>query len=84
MATDEIRTVSAEVEAAVAALDAATEHLGYWRDHLLRIPAEADDAPVIVEQARRSAKIVLALVHEGQQHTEGAGRAHAVRLRSVS
>jgi hypothetical protein len=79
-----VRTVADEVADAIKALDAATREAERWREHLLRVPAESDDAPGIMLQARRSAQIVSALVTAAESHTRASAALQELRVRSVS
>lgn len=82
MSSDAFPTVADEVAAAVRNIDDLIAEARNWRDHILRIPAEADDAPGIVHQAKHSGRIVADLVHQAQDHTRRADQ--SVTLRSVS
>lgn len=82
MAVDVIRTVADETTDALRALDEAERAMATWRDHLLRIADEADEAPGILYQARRSAGITSALVAQAQQRTRAATQ--SATLRSIS
>jgi hypothetical protein len=78
MATDLIRTPADDAAAAVAALDRAFCEMRNWYSHLEQMAAHPEDRDAIAFQARRSARIVSALLEEAVDH------ASCGQLRSVS
>lgn len=80
MGANVIRTQADDLADAAAALAAATREMDNWRGHLRRISAAGTDTEALTMQARRSGRIVAALVAEAESKTRAAG----YFLRSVS
>lgn len=82
MSASVVRTHTDELADAVSALDAAFCEMRNWYAHLESMRAHPADAEAIAWQARRSARIVAALIADAEERAQAA--AYAVPLKSVS
>lgn len=82
VSTPVVRTRADEIADAVSALDAAFCEMRNWYAHLEAMRTHPADADAIAWQARRSGRIVAALIADAEERAREAG--YGESLRSVS
>lgn len=83
MGTHVTRTAADELTEVESKLDAAFAEMRNWRGHLETMAEHPADSEAVAHQARRSARIVAALIAEAESGTRVAERLQS-QLRSVS
>jgi len=83
MGMNAARTQADDVADAAAAVEAARREMNNWLAHLARMADPSVEVEAVAMQARRSGRIVAALVAEAEDKTRAAAVAHGPLLRSV-
>jgi hypothetical protein len=78
------RTAAEEIAEAKGKLDAAFVEMRNWQGHLDSMAQSPADREAVAHQARRSARIVAALIAEAESGTRVAERLQAAQLSVVS